>query len=375
VGRLELLPLTEIAMAEIDRGVDVELAQGELFVSVEQHAAKKLAVIAGRWSIRAELGRARIKREGADHLEVEVMSGAAEIVGPKHVRLHDGERFSTDEEVVRNEPPLDPSPSPPVRVEEHKHSKSRVHRTLARREARLPEPQPEPPVIAPEPQPTPAPAKEIKEETPSIPRVVEQPKVPAPSVIPQPETTEALYQRARSEQNPFKAMALFDQVVERNDPHAETASYLAARAAMIAHRCREAIDRIHRHEARWSNGTYAEELRLDVIECRIKLGELDAAGGDIESFLAFYPRSPRAADVSFLRAELHRKQGELRAAIADYEAALGGRHDADAIFFSAWCSLRIGDRSTAKSELERYLAKYPKGAHAKEAEEALAKIP
>jgi TolA-binding protein/ferric-dicitrate binding protein FerR (iron transport regulator) len=391
-GRLVLSPLTEINVAEIERVVDIDLTLGEVLVSVEAHAAKKLLVVAGRWSVTTDLGRARIKREGAEGIEVEVLAGGAEISGPKHLHLSEGERFTTREEMARTEEPkvqetppaiepdlvprsdkaTDPSSAP------HKRSKSRVHRTLARQPApSTPEPEERAPDLPPSPPPS---AKvEVKEETPAIPAAPPESRhaqiaLPEPSA-PKPESTEALYQRARLENNPLKAMALFDQVVARNDAHAEIASYQAARTAMIAGRCREAIDRIRRHEERWANGSFAQELKLDVIECRIKLGELDAAGGDIEAFLSAYPRSPRSADVSFLRAELHRGRGELRVAIDAYEAARGGRHQADALFFGAWCAMRIGEPSKAKAGFERYLAKFPKGAHAKEAEEALANIP
>jgi TolA-binding protein/ferric-dicitrate binding protein FerR (iron transport regulator) len=373
-SRVLLQPLTEIAVAELDRSVDVDLARGELFVSVERSQVKRLSIIAGRWRVTTEMGSARIRRNGADDLDVEVLEGAAQIDGPStHERLGEGHHFSTEAR-ASNEAALDDQP-----LVKNAPASLRIHRTLsARPHVDAHSPVRTPPTaaaMAPPSDPTeaaeraPAPPPEGPSDTPAIPvaptRAVEASRAAVP------ESTATLYARAKAEEDPARAIRLFDEVVARGDSYAEIASYQAARTAMHAGRCRDAIDRFRDHLARYARGQYALESRLDVIECRIKLGELEAAGGDLEAFLTAYPKSERSPDVLFLRAELHRQKGELKPAMTDYRASTGARHEADALFFEAWCAMQLGEKSAARAAFERYISRYPRGSHVTEAERAL----
>jgi TolA-binding protein len=139
-------------------------------------------------------------------------------------------------------------------------------------------------------------------------------------------------------------------------------------------RASEAIARFRELIERHPDGAYVQESMLDVLECRIKLGQLDAAGGDLSAFLLRYPNSERSPELRFLSAELHRRRGELAAAVPDYESALGSRRDADALFFLAWSKAQLGRNAEARELLTRYLDRYPSKIHASEARDLLERL-
>jgi TolA-binding protein len=199
----------------------------------------------------------------------------------------------------------------------------------------------------------------------------ETPEIPGPAPRATDEDAARIYARARSEQNPTRAIALFDEVATRGGSFAEIAQYQAARLTMNAGRCKEAIDRFRALIGRHPDGAYAQESMLDVLECRIKLGALDTAGGDLEAFLLKYPNSERSPELRFLRAELNRRQDRIAEAAKDYEASLGSRRDQDALFFLAWSKARLGERDAARALLGEYLERYPSKIHGAEARKLL----
>jgi TolA-binding protein len=207
-------------------------------------------------------------------------------------------------------------------------------------------------------------------ETPAIPHVAPRPIEPKPAI----EDDQALYNRARAEQNPERAIQLFDQVAHRGGSLTEIAAYQAARLTMNAGRANDAIKRFRELIQQHPNGAYAQESSLDVLECRIKLGQLDAAAGDVEAFLQKYPSSERLHELRFLRGEIHRRKNDYDAAAKDYEAALGSRRGADALFFLGFSKMKLGDKESARAHFSRYLERYPSEIHAPEARVLLERL-
>ncbi|MCK6546109.1 outer membrane protein assembly factor BamD, partial [Myxococcota bacterium] len=187
-------------------------------------------------------------------------------------------------------------------------------------------------------------------------------------------TMAELYAMATEARDPVKAIGLFDRVARSSDVRAELSAHQAARLVMRIGRCSEATERFAAMLTRWPASAYAEEARLDVLECQLRLGALDAAHRALEDFLAHHPASARSPEVLFLRAELYRSKGALDHAVADYRAALGSRRDADARYFLGWCALEAGRLDAAESALTDYLARYPDGRHAANARGGLAEV-
>lgn len=198
---------------------------------------------------------------------------------------------------------------------------------------------------------------------------VEVPGAPRLSVSKEPAAVdyEALYRRARKEANPWHAIRLFDRVAAEDNPFAEVSAHQAARLSMRLDRCDEAIARFERSLARSPSGTFAKEARLDILECRVRSGDSEAADAALEDYLARYPGSDKVPELRFLRAEIARKGGRCEEAIPDYRAAQTTGHADDATYFEAWCLLEGGDRAGGLAVLDRYLENFPNGRHAAEA--------
>ena len=179
------------------------------------------------------------------------------------------------------------------------------------------------------------------------------------------------YRSAVAERDPAKAIAMLDRVGAGSSSWAEVAAHRAALASMQLGRFGDATDRLERLRKRFPNGSYDQEARLSLIECRVQLGKLPRASADLAAFLARYPASERSGELRFLRAEIARKDGRCADAIADYQAVGSSRRAEDALYFEAWCAMQTGDDTTATSILERYVARYPKGRHAERANAAL----
>jgi TolA-binding protein len=185
---------------------------------------------------------------------------------------------------------------------------------------------------------------------------------------------EALYAAATEARDPLEAIGLFDRVAASSDVRAELAAHQAARLTMRIGKCSEATERFSRSLTRWPASAYAEEARLDRLECQLRLGALDSAHAALEDFLRHHPGSARSPEVHFLRGELNRTKGALAVAMPDYQAALGSKRDADARYFLGWCALELGRFDAAESSLRDYLARYPEGRHAAHAREGLAQL-
>ena len=97
-----------------------------------------------------------------------------------------------------------------------------------------------------------------------------------------------------------------------------------------------------------------------------------AALADSTRFLAIHPGSERIEEVHLLRGNLLRDDGSCREALADYAEVHSAALADDAVYSSAYCQRKLGDRTAAAKTLHDYLMRFPSGAHRSEAQSALA---
>jgi hypothetical protein len=126
------------------------------------------------------------------------------------------------------------------------------------------------------------------------------------------------------------------------------------------------------YRQRFPDGALAHEVdRIDV-ESLLALGR----GGDALAVLERMPldRFASARELQLIRGELRVQDGRCVEALSDFGAVLAAPADAlgeRALYGSAGCHARMGDRAGAERDLKLYLARFPDGAHADEIRRAL----
>jgi hypothetical protein len=158
----------------------------------------------------------------------------------------------------------------------------------------------------------------------------------------------------------------------------------AALLASALRRLREGNDAVgalallDEHSRRFGDaGPLADEARATRIEAWLRSGDRASALATLET-LTLRPwgrgRTLRAA-----RADLLAEADRCAEALADFQAVLASDATASdaiaerALFGRASCLARQGDSTAARADLERYLARFPDGAHAERARAALAR--
>ena len=136
----------------------------------------------------------------------------------------------------------------------------------------------------------------------------------------------------------------------------------------------DALRRLAKLEARFPRGAHQPELWLARIDCHVRLGQPERAAPDLDRYLAAHSDSGRAAELFFLRAELHRKAERWTSAEADYARVETGPRAADARYLQGLSAERASHFETAQSALRAYLSKYPDGRYAAEARARLEKM-
>jgi hypothetical protein len=154
-------------------------------------------------------------------------------------------------------------------------------------------------------------------------------------------------------------------------------SRLLARALAelrTAHDPGRALAALDAYDRRFPDGSLAPEAAAARIDALLALGRQGAALARLEALPLV--RTPRAAEMRVLRAELRAKRGNLRGALEDFGAVLAGHAAPDAVteralYGRSSCRARLGDQAGAAADLHEYLRRYPEGDFAAAARRAL----
>jgi outer membrane protein assembly factor BamD (BamD/ComL family) len=133
-----------------------------------------------------------------------------------------------------------------------------------------------------------------------------------------------------------------------------------ARAAFIAYR------------DRYPRGPLLPEVDLAILEIEVDTHAQTEALADSARFLAAHPGSERLDEVHALRGNLLRDADRCREAMDDYAKVHAAPWTDHALYSTAYCQRKLGDRIAAAATLRDYLTRFPAGAHRAEAERALA---
>jgi outer membrane protein assembly factor BamD (BamD/ComL family) len=136
-----------------------------------------------------------------------------------------------------------------------------------------------------------------------------------------------------------------------------------------------ALTAFHLCHQRFPQGALAPEVDLSILELNVAAHHPDAALAASDRFLADHPDSERSDEVHLLRGGLLRDRGDCHRALADYQAVRGPALAEDALFSTAYCQEKLGDKPAARRTMSTYLERYPHGRHRAEVEKALAVEP
>jgi outer membrane protein assembly factor BamD (BamD/ComL family) len=203
--------------------------------------------------------------------------------------------------------------------------------------------------------------------------------VPPPTVTPPPGADASVddgpYARARAleAKREFGAAAREYERASVEDPaHADLATYRLGRLAQKnLHDPVRARAAFTRYRERFPNGALLPEVDFAMLELEVETHSDTAALADASRFLAAHPTSERADEVRLLRGNLRRDQSQCSEAIGDYAMVSSAPFTDHAVYSTAYCQRKLGDRQGAAATLRGYLARFPNGAHRAEAEKAL----
>jgi outer membrane protein assembly factor BamD (BamD/ComL family) len=120
----------------------------------------------------------------------------------------------------------------------------------------------------------------------------------------------------------------------------------------------------------YPEGALLPEVDFAILQIEVEGDHPVEALAESARFLATHPTSDRAEKVHLLRGNLLRDSGRCGEALTEYAAIHGSDAD-DAVYSTAYCQRKLGDRAGAAATLREYLRRFPAGAHRPEATRAI----
>jgi len=155
--------------------------------------------------------------------------------------------------------------------------------------------------------------------------------------------------------------------------HGDLATYALGRVAQRhLHDAARARDAFDLYRARYPHGALIAEVDLAILELEVDAHRDAAALADSQRFLAMHPGSERVDEVRLLRGNLLRDGDRCREALDEYATIRTPPFSDHALYSTAYCQRKLGDRLAAAATLRSYLTRFPNGAHRAEAQQALA---
>ena len=158
-----------------------------------------------------------------------------------------------------------------------------------------------------------------------------------------------------------------------HDPlHGDLALYSLGRLAQQQlHDPARALATFRRYRERYPRGALIPEVDFEILKLEVEEREPAAALAETTRFLSNHPGSERAQTVHLLRGNLLRDAGRCGEALGDYAAIRDVSPADDALYSTAYCQRKLGDRATAAATLTTYLQRFPAGAHRADALRAI----
>jgi tetratricopeptide (TPR) repeat protein len=226
------------------------------------------------------------------------------------------------------------------------------------------------PVHAPAATTRPAEARPAEASVPSVPEHV------LPDVAPPTAGARTLRRASAGRVGASTRVAAAQSAAPAEDPVVAESRLLAeALAALRQGRDpQHALRTLDQYDQRFPTGSLSPEAAAARIDALLALGRKGQALARLEALS--FERLPRAAEMQVLRGELRAGRGNLTGAVDDFESALSwpGAPAAvieRALYGRSSCRSRMGDQAGARTDLQEYMRRFPRGRFAAPAGHAL----
>ena len=132
-----------------------------------------------------------------------------------------------------------------------------------------------------------------------------------------------------------------------------------------------ALAAFRRYRARYPRGALLPEVDFEILQLDLETHDRGGALTEAARFLAGHPSSERTPQVHLLRGNLLRDAGRCAEALPEYAAVHEDPLADDALYSTAYCQRKLGDRAAAASTLTEYLRSFPHGDHRADALRAI----
>ncbi len=207
---------------------------------------------------------------------------------------------------------------------------------------------------------------------PSAPAPAESAVAPAPAPVPVDEGPYARGLALEAKGDLEGAARELSRAADIDPQHGDIALYALGRLAQRRlHDPARARAAFGRYRDRYPRGSLLAEVDLAVLEIEIDSHASSEALAASSRFLSAHPGSERVDEVHMLRGNLLRDAGRCAEALHDYSSVRTAPFTDHALYSTAYCQRKLGDRVAAAGTLRDYLVRFPNGAHRTEATEAL----